>query len=76
MKDYDARRSRRGPRQRRLNIGYVATPDVRVAEALRGVANGMCCDLNGEKQRAIDVVTNSMSRTPWVGPLMTRGYHQ
>ena len=47
-----------------LNIGYVATPDVHgVAEALRGVANGTCCDLNGEKQRAIDVVTNSMSRT-------------
>ena len=47
-----------------LNIGYVATPDVHgVAEALRAVANGTCCDQNGERQRAIDVVSNSMSRT-------------
>ena len=47
-----------------LNIGYVATPDVHgVAEALRSVANGTCCDQNGERQRAVDVVTNSMSRT-------------
>ena len=47
-----------------LNIGYVATPDVHgVAEALRSVANGTCCDQNGERQRAIDVVSNSMSRT-------------
>ena len=47
-----------------LNIGYVATPDVSgVAEALRSVANGTCCDQNGERQRAVDVVTNSMSRT-------------
>ena len=65
MKDYTMHGVSVKPVQREwLNIGYVATPDVHgVAEALRGVANGTCCDQNGEKQRAIDVVTNSMSRT-------------
>jgi glycosyltransferase involved in cell wall biosynthesis len=65
MKDYTMHGVSVKPVQREwLNIGYVATPDVHgVAEALRSVANGTCCDANGERQRAIDVVTNSMSRT-------------
>ena len=64
MKDYTMHGISVKPLQREwLNIGYVATPDVGgVADALRSVANGTCCSLNGERERAVDVVSNSMSR--------------
>ena len=64
MKDYTMHGVSVKPLQREwLNIGYVATPDVGgVADALRSVANGTCCSLNGERERAIEVVSNSMSR--------------